>query len=169
MKKFLAMLLTALVAVMPMASLAEPAEITWDRSILTSLDLEGDTYELEGLGLMIWIPASMEYSSPDDEEADKGMYCAFSNDECILIIREIEEAGLTVEQVYENAEANEAKDLEYVILNGMLAVSYEDENFGELVLVDDAGKAIIFAFSPIDTDESQTLAAIIFSSIMTVD
>ena len=170
MKKFFELLLAVLVAVMPMASLAESG-VAWDQSLVDAMGIEGDFYALEEMGLGIWLPSSMEPVEVSDEDAADGIYAMMADDERALVITVRNEEGLTLDQAYENVVSNGYVKAEIENVNGLDALIYFDEenNVAHFGLVDSNSNMIMFSFTPIDTEEAEDLAVVVFSSIMPLE
>ena len=168
MKKFLALLIC--VMLLPVA-FAE--SITWEEvggAVVEANELEGDFYSLDEMGLYIWLPSSLEYTAPSDEDAANGRYALYLDqaNNCYVAIDALNVEGITLDQALENATTNGMTEPEIVNINGLDALTYADptNNIGSIVLVDTNSNMIIFSFSPVDSDEGKLAYTIIGSSIM---
>ena len=171
MKKLIALLMLVCIALMP-AALAETT-ITWDEiggAAVEANGLEGDFYALDDMGLLIWLPNSLNAMEISEEDAAAGRYALYMDQEtgAYVAIDAVHVDDMTLDQALENATTNGMTEPEIVNINGIDAVTYADpaNNMGAIVLVDTNCNMIIFSFSPIDSDEAKLAYGIIGSSIM---
>ena len=172
MKKLFALLVLVCLVLAP-AAMAENASVTWEEvgaPAVEALGLEGDFVALSDMGLAIWVPSSLSYSDPSEEDAAAGRYALFMDEdqECYVAVDAINVPDMTLDQAYENAVASGMTEPEIVNINGLDALTYGNEsiNAGSVVLVDTNCNMIIFTFAPIDSDDGKMAFAIISSSLM---
>ena len=172
MKKLFALLVLVCLVLAP-AALAENASITWEEvgaAAVEQLGLEGDFVSLSDMGLALWLPSTMSYYDPSEEDAAAGRYALFMDEdqECYVAVDAINVPDMTLDQAYENAVTNGMTEPEIVNINGIDALTYGNEsiNAGCVVLVDTNCNMIIFTLSPVDSDEGKTAYTIIASSLM---
>jgi len=174
MKKFLALMMLACIALLPLVSNAEVPVVTWDAvgaPAVESLGLEGEFKTLPELGLAIWVPGTMNYIEPTADQAAEGAYVIFADEDCTLFITALHQDGMTLDAFAEGAVAAGYTDAEIVNVNGLYAVTYKDDehSIGFITLVDTNSNMITFNFSPINTDLAQAGFSIIASSLMPME
>ena len=174
MKKMIAVLALLCVVALSFSAVAEGAVITWDEvgaPAVETLELSGDFFAMEQLGLAIWLPEGMEELEVSEEDAAAGRLCVVADDTCAFIVDAIHVDGMTLDQAYENAVASGMIEPEIVNVNGLDALSYKNAeiNAGCIVLVDTNCNMIIFSFTPIEGEEAELVFSLIMSSLMPLE
>ncbi len=175
MKKMLTVLTLLCVALLPFSALAETSVISWDDSaaLIADSDLTGDFYAIEELGLQIWIPDELNNVEIPAEEAAAGrMYLLMDEEQsCYLAIDAVHVDGMTLDMAYENALNSGMTEPEYVSVNGLDAISYQNDaaDIASFVLVDTNSNMIIFSFGPFSEEGADMIFYLICSSIMPLE
>ncbi len=176
MKKLIALLALVCVVLMPFSAMAEEkTAIEWAASemLIADTDLTGDFYNIDEMGLKIWLPDELNAVEVTEEETASGVYAKLTDKEqtCVLTIYALHVDGMTLDQAYQNAVEGGMKEPEIVTINGLDAVTYEAEetNEGAIVLVDTNDNMIFFTFSPINDEGAKMIFYIIASSIMPLE
>ena len=108
MKKLIALLALVCVVLMPFSVMAEEkTAIDWAASetLIADTDLTGDFYNIEEMGLKIWLPDELNAVEVTEEETASGVYAKLTDEEqtCVLTIYALHVDGITLDQAYQNA------------------------------------------------------------------
>ena len=174
MKKMIAILALLCAVALSFTAVAEGTVITWDEvgaPAVESMELAGDFFAMEQLGLAVWLPEGMEEVEVSEEDAAAGRLCLVADDTCAFIVDAVHVDGMTLDQAYENAVASGMIEPEIVNVNGLDTLSYENAeiNAGCVVLVDTNSNMIIFSFTPFDSEEAKVVFGVIMSSLMPLE
>ncbi len=185
MKRWIAGFISLVLVLAGAAAPAEEAavvEISWDlyEAAVEEAGIEGDYVALDETGIVFWLPDFMmfqveeeetaETEAPADggaEEDEGGAFTAFvAVDGSAFIDVELFELedGFTLDEMGEIL-AEDGETVFRVRVNGMDGFYLEDSTVAYLVLVFEPGKAVRFAFCPIDDEEYQEVFKVILASI----
>lgn len=169
MMKIIAILLIAILLLTAAVAVAD--EVNWSSFEKYASIVGGQFYELDGLGLKIFIPDDMSYV--EDEECF-AVFTSAEQDKAVAVnvgkaaVADLDELAAAITQIG-------ARDIEHVVVNGMPCLSYlMDDSLGEAFLTDD-GYYIIVVANPyseaeLDSGEGFSLdAAMILCSIQRVE
>ena len=102
MKKLIALLALVCVVLMPFSAMAEEkTAIDWATSetLIADTDLTGDFYNIEEMGLKIWLPDELNSVEVTEEETASGVYAKLTDEEqtCVLTIYALHVDGITLD------------------------------------------------------------------------
>lgn len=158
------------------AETAEIVEVKWRdvQEILASSGIEGEFVELEELPVKFFLPSIFLPVELTDEDLEDGFIAYFmTEDETASIGVQLVESDFTTLEEYADALADMGvKDAEYANINGKLALNYVDpdnEDISAIAFIDDEGRILEFAFSPVSDEGFAGIAMLIGGSIQDVD
>ena len=173
MKKLFALLLA--LCLMWSVACAEESTVNWEdvQAVIESSGLEGDFWNLEDLGLDIWLPNDLQEVEVSEEDAAAGRLALFmpADQSAYLAVDVANVGGMTLDQFFANAQASEAEEVEMIHMNGLDAVVYKDagNDLWSATLVDTNSNLINFIMGPASEEGSKDVFAIIISSLQPED
>ena len=137
--------------------------------------ISGTFYNVGDSGLCMWIPDGIFYEEKlTDEEVESGYmaYLTTDNNSAVISVTYAVIEGMDVPGLYDLlAETEGVEELEFVVINGIAAVTYKmpEQDSMTVSFVDDDSYIYEFTFSPASDEGFQQFAAIMGASIQTVD
>ena len=169
MKKFLAILMA--LCLLGACALAEPAEVKWAdvaESVAAS-GIEGDIYPISDLGVSMFIPTVLQEVELTEEDVQNGYlaYLATEDQSAAVAVMYANLEGASLEDYAAVLPEVGATEVEYCVINGIPAVSYEmpENDTVNVAMTTDTGYGIEFVFSPASDEGFKTIAAIMTASI----
>ena len=176
-KKLLSLALALLMLTASCAALAEENVIVFDENSVA--ELAGGFYELQGLGLQMWIPDALVGVELTDEQIEAGYYATFATEDasCVFTIGSMtlqDGAGNALtdyESIAASLPEGGATQVEQGVINGLACLSfvYEEQSTMGVLFVADDGSAISFTFAPMSDENYLPIASVMVSSIMAVE
>lgn len=155
---------------------APVAELNWSdvEEYLDQLGLEGDFVTFDEVAVQMWLPKEMKEVELTDEDKEAGFIGYFESSDdaeeaAAVSVVYVDLDGIDLSDYADMlAEMDGVSDIEPGVVNGFPCVSYliEDQDSGSLTFMTEAGYGLEVTCSPVSTEEAQTMAAFIMSSIM---
>ena len=151
-------------------------EIKWEdvSSSVEEAGISGDFYAVGESGLYMWVPDVLEDTELTDEDIEDG-YIAYlmpEDESAVVAVMSAPLEGITVDGYYELlTETEGVEEVEYVVVNGIAAVSYEmpEQDSMTLAFVDDEDTVYEFTFSPMSDEGFAMVTYFMAASIQTVE
>ena len=154
----------------------EIVEVKWSdiEPELAANEIEGEFVELEEIPVKFFLPSVFLPVELTDEDLEDGFIAYFmTEDETASIGVQLVETDFTTLEEYADALADMGvKDAEYANINGKLALNYvdlDDEDISAIAFIDDEGRILEFAFSPVSDEGFAGIAMLIGGSIQDYD
>lgn len=180
MKKLIALLLLACMAVMPFAAFAEAAEeydliLNWEDVSAITAEVEGDFVACEELNAMFWLPSYMQEAEVPEEMAAAGITNIYATEDgayyIVVAVQDFSGIGDLADFVNLMAEQGGGAEFEDALINGLYAVSYTvaDSDASVVLFPIDETSSVTFMFSPISDEGFASLAACIMASFQAIE
>ena len=149
----------------------ETMEMTWEdvESYVELLDMEGDIYEYDGLGIQMWIPAGYEQVELTADDLESGYIDYFENEtgDSAISMAYFEGLDWDEEQLVEALESAGATNITPIRVNGISGVMYdlEEADTGALDFLWGDGDVLEISFAPVSDGETAAKFLIMTYSI----
>ncbi len=149
-------------------------EINWEdiAPALEESGLEGEFYAVSDFGIAMWVPVQLHEVELTEEDVENGYvsYLTTDDEDAAVAIICADGEGMTLEDYMAYLEsAEDVSGVEYGLVNGIEAVSYEYEGNMNVAFITDAGYILEFTFSPMSDEGFATVASIMAASIQTME
>lgn len=174
MKKLVAIVLSLMLCLSMMASIAESTipELYWEdvEAQLAEAGAEGDFVSFEDAGVAMWVPTVLQSVDLTDEFLEAGYigYFATADQSAAVGVRFLEVENMTAEAYAANVAEVGGTDVELVYLNDLLMVTYlfEEGNSLNASLVYEDGYILEISFVPANDEGFANTAKLMMMSIM---
>ena len=149
-------------------------EINWE-DIAPSLEesgLEGEFFAVGDFGVAMWVPAQLHEVELTEEDVEKGYISYLTTDDESVAVAIVcaDGEGMTLEDYMTYlANSEDISGVEYGLVNGIEAVSYDYEGNMNVAFMTDAGYLVEFTFGPMSDEGFATVASIMAASIQTIE
>ena len=149
-------------------------EINWEdvAPALEESGLEGEFCAVSDFGISMWVPVQLHEVELTEEDVENGYisYLTTDDEDVAVAIICADGEGMTLEDYMAYLESTEdVSDVEYGLVNGIEAVSYDYDGNMNLAFITDAGYILEFTFGPMSDEGFATVASIMAASIQTVE
>lgn len=149
-------------------------EINWEdiAPALEESGLEGEFCAVSDFGIAMWVPVQLHEVELTEEDVENGYisYLTTDDEDVAVAIICADGEGMTLEDYMAYLESTEdVSDVEYGLVNGIEAVSYDYDGNMNLAFITDAGYILEFTFGPMSDEGFATVASIMAASIQTVE
>lgn len=181
MKKFVAVLLAAMLLTMSMGAFAEeaapaaPAEINWAdfEAQITESGWTGEFVTFDEIALQMFMPSVFKaVELTEEEKTEQGYICYFTTEDksAQIAVNYVDVDGMTLEAYKEYLPTVDATDVEEVIVNGLPAISYthkvsDTASAATLSFATEMGYIIEFTFAPMEDEGFAAVAVVMMASV----
>ncbi len=172
----IAMLFAAVLSGTAFAQTETVTEVNWEdvSAAVEEAGISGDFYNVSDTGLRMWIPDVFSEVELTEEDVEDGLiaYLMPADESAAISVSHAYIEELTVDGYYNLlTETEGVEELEYVVINGIAAVSYKlpEQDTMTVSFVDDAGYVYEFTFGPASDEGFLSVATLIAASIQTVE
>ena len=149
-------------------------EINWEdiAPMVEESGLEGEFYTVGEFGIAMWIPVQFHETELTEEDIDNGYvsYLVTDDESNAVAIICIDGGGMTLEDYMSYLEGEEdVSGVEYGLVNGIEAVSYDYDGNMNVSFITDAGYILEFTFGPMSDEGFAAVASIMAASIQTIE
>ena len=149
-------------------------EINWEdiAPALEESGLEGEFCAVSDFGIAMWVPVQLHEVELTEEDVENGYisYLTTDDEDVAVAIICADGEGMTLEDYMAYLESTEdVSDVEYGLVNGIEAVSYDYDGNMNMAFITDAGYILEFTFGPMSDEGFATVASIMAASIQTVE
>lgn len=155
---------------------AEIVEINWDELEATAeeMGMDGEFVEFEETPVKFFLPSVFLPVELTDEDVENGFigYYTTADESATIGVQLVETDFATLEEYAEALAEMEVKDAAFAKVNGKLALTYinpDNEEISVISFIDEEGRILEFAFSPISDEGFAEVAMLIGGSIQEVD
>ena len=175
MKKFLLIMAAVLLLTASAVCAQETAtvtEVNWsdiEQTVLEN-DLGGGFYSVGELGIKMWIPDVLTETELSEEDIENGYlsYLTTQEEDAVAAITATDLDGVSLKDYAKLLEGEDGvKEIEYVLLNGIEAVSYDmpENDTMTVSFGTDTGYIVEFTFWPMSDEGFAAVAALMAASI----
>ena len=176
MKKSFVLLLAFLIAAVVTGTVFGQTEtiteVSWTdvAPMAAASGISGKFYSISETGLEMWIPDVFIEEELTDEDFENGflVYMKTADESAFVNVTYFFVEGSTIDNYYETlAGMDEITELEYVIINGVMALSYTtpELDMSTISFVNDNGYVFEFNFLPISDEGFAQVATMMGASI----
>lgn len=149
-------------------------EINWEdvAPALEESGLEGEFCAVSDFGIAMWVPVQLHEVELTEEDVENGYisYLTTDDEDVAVAIVCADGEGMTLEDYMAYLESTEdVSGVEYGLVNGIEAVSYDYDGNMNMAFITDAGYILEFTFGPMSDEGFATVASIMAASIQTVE
>ena len=173
MKKLISVLLLACMLVMPFAAMAEADVdvkiVNWEDFEAITEQVEGEFVSSEAWGVKFWMPSYFNELEVNEDMANQGVINFYATEDGAYMIGVAEQSFDNLDAYLEN---EGAANIEYILINGIAALSYdvESENSTYVLFVnEDATYGLSFGFQPISDEGFAAIALCMMASFQFAD
>lgn len=155
---------------------AEIVEVTWDEleTAAKEMGMEGEFVEFEAIPVKFLLPSVFLPVELTDEDVEAGFigYYTTADESATIGVQLVETELKTIEEYADALAEMEVKDAEFVKINGKLALTYtnpDNEEVSVVAFVEEDGRILEFAFSPISDEGFAEVAKVVAGSIQDAD